>query len=158
MKRLGIVVLALLAGGALSPAWPQASLLVSQAEVPIYPSVALAAGLGGTVRVKVTVRNGVVTDLNVLPSDQRTSEAFVAATLKSLRSWKFADGVDTTFASLFVYRMARGLSDHPVNPRVEMQLPTFVRLTGQRSKPFVFRDPSPSISKPPSGPSSRRTG
>src|SRR5713101_6264150 len=103
VKALQSAALAMLAGCLGTSAYAQ-GLIVTRAEVPNYPIVALTAGLVSTVRVAVTVKNGTVSDLTVLTLTG--SEGFAQSTLTNIRTWKFAGGVDTTFVTTFTYEMA----------------------------------------------------
>lgn len=143
-----IVDIAVLAWAGSSPLVAQASLLIRRAEVPKYPSVALAARLVGVVKVDVTVTGGVITDLRVRPS--RVSQGFVNAALVNIRSWEFVDAVDTTFLTTYIFRMSGKRTALPENPRIEMRLPHYVRLTGTRTVLTTIGDPSPTVVKPPS--------
>jgi TonB family protein len=146
VKALQSAALAMLAGCLGTSAYAQ-GLIVTRAEVPNYPIVALTAGLVSTVRVAVTVKNGTVSDLTVLTLTG--SEAFARSTLTNIRTWKFAGGVDTTFVTTFTYEMADTAAETLENPRVELRLPFYVRLVGSRPKPWVIRDAAPIRSKPP---------
>jgi TonB family protein len=126
------------------------SLVVTRAEVPIYPGVARGLGLTSTVRVAVTVKEGRVAGARVLTS--AGSKALELSTLANIRTWEFDSGLDTVFVTTFTYEMTDSLTERPENPRVELRLPFEVRLIGSRSKPTVLVDPAPLevTPKPPS--------
>ena len=121
--------------------------VVTRAEVPRYPSIALAAGLASTVRVSVTVKKGRVADLTVLDSTGSAGQ-FMHSTLANIRTWEFLDAVDTTFVTTFGYELTDTITEKPENPRVELKLPFQVRIIGSRSKPRTISDPRSTVVKP----------
>lgn len=106
------------------------NLAVTSAGLPEFPEDAPAAG--GTVRLRATVRNGSVVSIRPLG---RSSRALENAAYSELRTWRFADGVDTEFVSTFVFRVAEARACPPSNPRIELQLPERVVLTRWRILP-----------------------
>lgn len=61
---------------------------------PEYPSVLKTRGIGGTVRLKVSVKaDGSVKDVEVLGGNPTLAEAAE----KAVRQWKYAPGNDSTF-------------------------------------------------------------
>jgi len=141
MKVLQGVALAMLVGCAGAPAYAQ-ELFVRRAEVPQYPGLALQAGLVATIRVTVTVKKGAVSDATVLTATPSV-RVFQQFTLANIRTWEFADEVDTTFVTTFSYELTDTLTDWPENPRVELKLPFHVRVVGSRTKPHVISVPAP---------------
>lgn len=123
------------------------SLLVTRAEVPTYPPVAMGAGLTSTVRVSVTIKKGRVSGARILTSTG--SEAFDRPTLANIRTWQFSESADTAFVTTFTYEMTDTVTERPENARVELKLPLSVRLVGSRSKPRKIIDAEVVRSKPP---------
>ena len=146
MKVFAAAVFAVFVGCSGTSASGQ-SLVLRHAEVPTYPGLALAAGLEATVRVRVTIRKGAVSDATVLESTG--PGAFVKSTLANIRTWEFEDGVDTTFVTTFTYEMTNTVTELPENPRLELSLPLQVHLFGSRPKPRTRNDPAPIPSKRP---------
>ena len=116
---------------------------VARAEVPRYPGLALQAGITGTVRIDVTLRNGKLSHLKV--NSPEASPVLVNAAKENLLTWEFVERVDTAFAVVFVYELSRQRVKGAANPEVLMRLPTYVRVRGMRPRPTVLRSTPKSI-------------
>ncbi len=105
------------------------SLLVEHADVPLYPGLARAARLSGTVRIHVQVRNGVVV------STEARSDAhavLVNADLSNVKTWQFSTDASGAFDVTYVYELEEGeVGLTPEPARVEMQLPNLVKISSQ---------------------------
>jgi hypothetical protein len=104
---------------------------VSHADVPLYPPVARITGIGGTVQVEVTVKDGAVA------STELKSPApliLVNATLENLKTWKFASDTNAMFRVTYIYEVEKEATASPGNPRIEMQLPNLIRITAKPPK------------------------
>ena len=105
---LAVVLMAVSVPGQTAPAVP----ILQGAALPVYPPIAKAAHVTGKVTVRVTVKDGLVVQTDVLskPSGQRFLET---PTVENLKTWHVAADVAGTFTSLDVKITAR-----PVKPTV----------------------------------------
>lgn len=107
------------------------SLIVQRADVPLYPPVAKAARISGTVRVEITVKNGAVTNTDVKFS---AHPMLVKATLDNIKTFQFVPDANGTFVTTYTYVLEKKETRFPENPRIEMQLPQFVRIVARPTK------------------------
>ncbi len=98
--------------------------MVIKAETPHYPLRARQVGITGHVTVDLAVKNGRVVE-TVLKSGDR---ALVRETEENIRTWEFAPDVNGTLTTTFVYQLEPRLSGAPTPPRLELQLPSLVRI------------------------------
>lgn len=95
---------------------------------PEYPELLRSMELAGTVVLKLTVEAGQVKAVEALSGDSLlVHEAKASAT-----QWRFAEKASAKFEVTFVYELEDrpGAVDEPA--RVEMRLPTYVRVTASR--------------------------
>jgi Gram-negative bacterial TonB protein C-terminal len=109
--------------------------LLVHADVPLYPAVALAARLSGTVRVKIQVSNGAVVNTE---TDSSAHMILVSATEKNVKTWQFASDANGPFELTYIYQLETEEAGLPENPRVEMQLPV-VKIIGRPVKRTTVR-------------------
>ena len=107
---------------------PNASLLVVHADVPVYPALAVAARQSGTVRVRVSIRRGVVDGAE---TDSVAPPVLVHAAKENVRTWQFEQGVTCKVDVTYIYELSKEETGVPENPRIEMDLPSLVRVTGK---------------------------
>jgi hypothetical protein len=100
-----------------------APLRLEHAEVPLYPEPAQTANIFGTVEVRVTVKDGGVVNAEVISGPPILRQAAT----ENIQGWHFAHHVSNTFTTKFVYQ----LGDVAI-PKVELQLPYLVTITGVR--------------------------
>lgn len=103
-----------------------AQMHLEHAEVPLYPEPAHTANISGTVDVRVTVKDRGVVDAEVISEPP----ILRPATTENIESWHFAYHVSDTFETKFVYQLAE-VGDL-ASPKVELQLPYLVKITGVR--------------------------
>jgi outer membrane biosynthesis protein TonB len=95
------------------------------AEVPIYPQLARVTRVSGTVEVQVTISNGAVDNTKV-----KSGAAVLAhATEENIKSWRFAESVNTTLTAKFIYQLDKRKRSYRQNPRVELELPFKATIT-----------------------------
>jgi TonB family protein len=99
--------------------------MVSGADTPSYPSLALNAGITGTVVVNVTVNDGEITSTTVESGDRMLA----AGAIQNIKSWHFAEGTSQTVTATFIFEVERRDVGANPNPKIEMQLPSLVRIT-----------------------------
>jgi len=105
--------------------------LVMRAEAPLYPPLARMAKIMGKIEVEFTVKSG-----EVVAAEAKTGHpVLVKATTENIKTWHFSPDVNGTFATTFEYRVEGKETSTMQNPRVEMQLPSFVRITATPTKP-----------------------
>ena len=107
------------------------TLIVVHADIPRYPSLALAARQSGTVRLRISVKNG-----NVLIVDTKTSgpPVFVNAAKENVGTWRFTSDTYGTFEVTYIYELAKEESMVLENPHIELQLPSRVKITAKPVK------------------------
>jgi hypothetical protein len=110
---------------------PDPSPYLHRADLPLYPPVAWAAHITGTVKIRVTVANGTVVDAQ--PEElERTDQALlylVNASLANVKTWQFESQVNTTFVVTYVYKIQGKYSPQNSNPKIELVLPNLVKIT-----------------------------
>jgi TonB family protein len=138
---LAVVLMAISAPGQTTPnAAAPAVPILQRAALPVYPSIAKAARVTGKVIVRVTVKDGLVVQTNVLSkagvsSGQRFLET---PTVENLRTWRFASNVTGTFTVTYTYEISGKESNDPTNPRVEMLPSLDVKITARPVKPTAM--------------------
>jgi hypothetical protein len=150
MKALVLAILASIVSAV--GAYAQQSLahhsaIVLHAEVPQYPSLAIAGHLSGTVHLHVMVEDGAVEKAE---SDSESQLLIlIKAATENVKTWRFAPGTKGTFDVLYTFELRKDEGVVPENPRIEMQLPTFVKLVARPVRP-TCQDCGPGsfISKP----------
>jgi TonB family protein len=135
---LSVVLMAISAPGQTTPnAAAPAVPILQGAALPVYPPIAKAARVTGKVIVRVTVKDGLVVQTDVLSkaSGQRFLET---PTVENLKTWRFAADVDGTFTVTYTYEISGKESDDLTNPRVEMLPSLDVKITARPVKPTVM--------------------
>jgi hypothetical protein len=96
---------------------------LEHAEVPIYPALARAARVAGTVEVNVTVKNGAVVSMQAKPAHT----ALVKAATDNIKTWHFHSWVNASFTTRFVYELE---TEHqlPSDTVIELRLPLFAKI------------------------------
>ena len=105
-------------------------LVVVQGELPLYPAVAKTARLSGSVQVLVIVKDGEVTGAEAISGNP----LLVSPTIKNIKTWKFVKSVNATFTTTFQYRLEEAEAPEPSNPKIELELPTLVKITAKPTK------------------------
>jgi len=133
MKKTGLSLLCalLLASQLLAAQETHEYPLVVRAEAPLYPPLACMAKIMGKIEVQFTVRSGEV----VATEAKAGHPLLVKATTENVRSWRFSSEVNGTFATTFEYRVEGNETPTMQNPKVEMQLPAFVKITAAPTMP-----------------------
>lgn len=132
MKVTFLVLFGLLTAGPAvtrnaAPTAPDESLVIQHADMPSYPAMARVAHVTGTVKIEITIKNGVV-----VHSDPRSSAhpILINAALENVRTWKFRPDADAKFSVTYIYLLTKKRSASG-NPRIEMELPYLVKITAQ---------------------------
>jgi TonB family protein len=138
-KLLGTILLA-----AATAAWGQTSgptpaqtahyPQVIHAELPLYPPLAWAAHISGTVEIQVTVENGSVVAAQVKSSSTK-NQLLSLRSLENVKTWQFESEDRATFVVAYLYKVEGKQTARPENPRVELDLPLLVKITARPFKP-----------------------
>ena len=75
---------------------------VTRWDVPYYPPLARAAKVEGVVRIKVTTDGQAVQKVETLEGHALLAEA----TIKNVKSWRFATAAPTTFTATYTFKLA----------------------------------------------------
>ena len=111
-------------------------LLVLGGEIPLYPQLAVASRMEGTVVIQVAVVKGIVTKAET-PSTAKTLLATAAK--RNVMSWRFAPDVTRTLNVTYVFEISDEEVQHSQNPEIEMKLPTWVKIVVKPVKPVTVR-------------------
>jgi hypothetical protein len=158
-KLIVSILLAVTASGQASPKPSTAKAVhypqVIHADVPLYPPIARAARITGTVEIQIVVEKGTVVDakLKSVAIDASANGAVLNdegkkkagpylsnSALANLKTWQFDSGDRTTFAVKYVYRIAGKATSLPESPMVELNLPILVKVTSRPLKPTCCTD------------------
>jgi hypothetical protein len=105
--------------------------LVLRADAPVYPPLARIAKITGKIEAEFTIRGG-----EVVAAEAKIGHPFlVKATTDNIKSWHFAPKANGTFTATFVYELHGNETATMQNPKVEMQLPAFVKITATPTRP-----------------------
>jgi len=105
-------------------------LVVVQGDLPLYPTVAKAARVSGSVRVQVTLKDGEVMAAEAISGNP----LLVSPTIKNIRTWKFVKTANATFTTTFRYQLEKEEAPEASNPKIELELPILVKITGRPTK------------------------
>jgi hypothetical protein len=133
MRKTGLTFLCavLLAGQLLAAQETHEYPLVLRAEAPLYPPLARMAKIAGKIEVAFTVKSGEV----VAAEAKAGHPLLVKATTENVRTWHFSSEINGTFATTFEYLVEGNETPFMQNPKVEMQLPVFVKITATPTRP-----------------------
>lgn len=149
---LGVILLTAAAWGQATPNQEAVEVHYPQlirADVPLYPAVARAAHITGTVEIQVVVEKGAVTAAQVKSvviashngpalNDEGTKKvgAYLSnPSLANLRTWQFQSEDRATFAVTYIFQIEGQETPVLENPKVELDLPLFVKVTARPVKP-----------------------
>lgn len=151
-KAFAILLLATIASGQRIPKpniqavhYPE----VIHADVPLYPPIARAAHITGTVEIQVVVEKGsvvsaqlksVVVDASNSPvlSEQgkkKVSPYLSIPSLANVKTWRFDSSGRITFLVRYVYRITGQATPLPESPTVELDFPHLVKITARPFSP-----------------------
>jgi hypothetical protein len=107
------------------------SIIVTHADVPLYPPLAVQAHVGGTVDIRIKIKGGVITSADPVPG---TNPMLAASARANLLTWQFAAQGYGDFCVRYVYQLDRQEGVGPSNSRVEMRFPDTVKVMATPSK------------------------
>jgi len=95
--------------------------------LPDYPPVARNIHYEGIVLAKVTVNDGIVSDVGIQFGDP----VLVPEVLRNLQTWRFKKGVAATFTVTFEFVLEKRTHKEGGNPHYVLRLPRYVRVIGE---------------------------
>jgi hypothetical protein len=107
-------------------------IIVTHADVPLYPALAVQAHVGGTVDIRISVKGGAIVSADPVPG---TNPMLAASAKVNLMSWQFASTGYGDFCVRYVYELDKEEGVGPSNSRVEMKFPDRVKIMATPSKP-----------------------
>ena len=110
---------------------------VAAASVPLYPPLARATHVEGTVHVKINTDGRRVVATHVEDGHGLLAEAAE----KNVQTWEFQIHEPTSFIVTYRYKLVPGLKGDPENPEVILRLPTEVEVRIMPKPPIL--DPAP---------------
>ena len=156
LRIAGLLVAVSLAVSASGQAAPNTATpavpLLQGAALPLYPPIAKAAHVTGKVIVRITVKDGLIVQTDVLskPAVSSGGRFLESPTVENLKTWHFAADVSGAFTVTYTYEIAGTETDDPTNAKVEMLPSLDVKITGRPVKPTVMyqkpSSPSPDTS------------
>jgi hypothetical protein len=105
--------------------------LVIRADAPMYPPLARMAKIRGKIEAEFTVKNGEVVNAEA----KSGHPLLVKATTDNIKTWRFSSEVSGMFATTFDYRVEGSETATMQNPKIEMQLPAFIRIIATPTRP-----------------------
>jgi hypothetical protein len=113
-------------------AWAQSDHypLISHADLPLYPPLARALNLTGTVEIQLVIAKGIVADAQVKSvvidshngapltdeGEKKIGQYLSVPSLANIKNWRFESEERTTFVVKYVYRIAGKQTELPENP------------------------------------------
>ena len=110
---------------------------VTSANVPFYPGVAWSLKMGGTVELMISINKGAVVDARVISAP---SQFLSVPSLATVKSWKFRSKERQSIYVKFVYVIQGEPTEKPETPRIELDLPSLVKVTARPFMPTSQRE------------------
>ena len=125
--------------------------LISHADLPLYPPLARALNLTGTVKIQLVIAKGIVTDAQVKSvvidchncapltdeGEKKVGKYLSLPSLANIKNWRFDSEENATFVLEYVYRIQGAETERAENPDVEVNLP-LISVTAKPIKPTVL--------------------
>lgn len=138
---LWAAILTVSASGQTTSKTPAPAVPILQGSVlPMYPPIAKAAHVTGRVVVRVTIKEGLMVQTDVLskPAVASGGRLLESATIENLKTWRFAADVTGTFTVTYTYEISGTDTAEPTNAKVEMLPSLDVRITARPVKPTIM--------------------
>ena len=135
------ILLTVSASGQTAPNTPASAVPILQGStLPMYPPIAKAAHVTGKVAVRVTVKDGLIVQTEVLskPAVASGGRLLESPTLENLKTWRFAADVTGAFTVTYTYEIFDTETEEPTNAKVEMLPSLDVKITARPVKPTVM--------------------
>ncbi|MEO7974167.1 MAG: energy transducer TonB, partial [Thermoanaerobaculia bacterium] len=97
-------------------------------SVPQYPETARKAGIEGVVVVEVEVKNGFVSRSTIQSGERLLAESVQ----ENIATWRFAEAAEGAFSSVFIFELHPVATDSDKNPKQDLHLPRFARISAAR--------------------------
>lgn len=150
MARGALAVVCMVVVTLVAWAQPEHYPIISHADLPLYPPLARALNLTGTVEIQVVIAKGIVTDAqiksvvidchNCAPltdeGEKKVGKYLSLPSLTNIQNWHFDSEETTTFIVRYVYRIEGKETERSENPDVEVNLP-LITVTAKPIKPTV---------------------
>jgi hypothetical protein len=130
-----VVVASSTASQTKSTVQPGRSFTLIGGDIPLYPQLALAARVEGTVEVHATVAGGVVTK-----AETKTDNVLAIAAKKNVLTWRFPTEQAGDLVVTFVFELLKQELLSPESPEIQMKLPSWVKITGKTVRPVTLPD------------------
>jgi hypothetical protein len=109
----------------------EGSFLLTRAELPLYPPLARIARLSGNVHLSVSTKEGVIV---AVEARSTAALVLVEAAKQNVKTWIFDRDTNGSFEVDYIYALENNEVASPQNPRIEMRLPFYIRIT---AKPVI---------------------
>jgi len=137
-SSFGIVIIALILlgtgavfyAGANQPQQNEDLLVVTDAKVPSYPSVARMSGFQGVVRLQVSTDGEGISKVQLLDGQI----VLAGAAMDNVKTWRFRWHERTTFETVFRYKLLPERVCDAENPTVVLHLPLEIEVTAKGMK------------------------
>jgi hypothetical protein len=127
--------------------------ILQGSALPMYPPIAKAAHVTGKVVVRVTVKDGLMVQTDVLskPAVASGGRWLESPTLENLKTWRFAADVTGAFTVTYTYEISGTETEEATNAKVEILPSLDVKITARPVKPTVMyqKQSSPSADTSP---------
>lgn len=118
-------------------------------DMPVYPQIAIAAGISGVVNLSIEIQNGTVAGVSVVSASSKAAEKWLTTAARACAtSWRFPEGTSGTVPAEFTYESSEPGTADVVSLRFVPLGGIRVSLQAARPKEVVIRDPSPLESQP----------
>lgn len=102
------------------------SVIVTHADVPLYPPLAVQARLSGTVDVRIKIEGGSVVNADPIPG---ANKLLSVVAKENIQTWRFTPQSYGDFCVRYVYELDQVEIPTARNPTVEMNFPDRVKIT-----------------------------
>ncbi len=98
--------------------------VVKSAEMPAYPNLARLARIEGTARIKVSTDGNSIVRI----AADGAHKMLLGAAQENLKTWRFYPHKPQTFTLTFIFKLEPPEVYGPVNPTIQLDLPTRVEI------------------------------
>jgi hypothetical protein len=107
------------------------SVIVTRAEVPLYPPLAVQANVSAAIDIRIIVKGGVVVSTDPMPG---ANPMLSIAARENLKTWQFTTQSYGDFCVRYEYELKGEAVVGSTNPTVEMHLPDRVKIVASPAK------------------------
>jgi hypothetical protein len=102
------------------------SVIVTHADVPLYPPLAVQARVSGTVEVRILIKGGTIVSADAIPG---ANPMLSLVAKENVQTWRFTPQSYGDFCVRYEYELSSVESPTAMNPTVEMNFPERVKIT-----------------------------